>query len=142
MVYFGSNKKYFFNLWRPCWLTAYYKIWAKLFATRAWTNMCKYKKKSFVHVIFNVIYCALCNLDSYKNMFILRSKDPSKQVDLHFSCKVKYVLLHCTMYTRGIGYLTDWKKVKISSIPWPNEQIYGKFFWKNSKIRPPAASKI
>ena len=45
-------------------------------------------------------------------------------------------------YIREIGYLTDSKKVVITSIPWPTEQIYGKFFWKNSKIGPPAASKI
>ena len=43
---------------------------------------------------------------------------------------------------REIGYLTDSKKVTITTTPQPMEWIYGKFFWKNSKIRPPRASKI
>ena len=41
------------------------------------------------------------------------------------------------IYIREIGYLTDSKKVTITTIPRPMEQIYGKNFWKNLKIGPP-----
>ena len=46
------------------------------------------------------------------------------------------------IYIREIGYLTDSKKVEITSIPLPTELIYGNNFSKNSKIGAPAASKI
>ena len=62
-----------------------------------------------------------------------------------------FILIHtvncfmevCTVVVnREIGYLTDSKKVTIITIPWPMEKIYGNFFWKYSKNRPPRASKI
>ena len=58
-------------------------------------------------------------------------------------CELEDHVEKLQVHYREIGYLTDSKKVTITTIPRPMEQIYGeKIFWKNSKIGPPRASKI